>query len=143
MVAVGAWLAHAGLFHWREQSFAELRAGAPLSPEVRAQLRPRMRRHGQAMIALTNAVMMVDHDQVIALAEPLLADPQLAQPLVAEAATLASALPSQFHEYEAALQAHARELIAAARAGDDEELIAAAARLAWTCARCHAAFHGP
>ena len=143
MIAVGVWVAHAGIFRWHREKLAELRATTVLPPEVRARLRPRMLRHAQAMTALTSAVVMLDHEAVRRAATEILDDPQLAEPMSSESAALAAELPPVFHELERTLQARARELAAAAQAGDDEALVTADAQLAWTCARCHAAFHGP
>ena len=142
-VAVGLWMAHAGVFRWHPERNAALRAETTLSAELRAQLAPRMRRHAAAMTELTNAVMMLDHARVEHAATALLAEPQLARPLSSESAAMAAGLPPLFHELEDALQAHARALVAAARSGDDDALVPADVDLAWTCARCHAAFHGP
>ena len=143
MIAIGVWLARAGIFRWHRETLAELRATTVLPPEVRARLRPRMLRHAQAMNALTDAVVMLDHEGVRRATTAILDDPQLARPLTSESAALAAELPPQFHELERSLQAHARALQAAAQSGDDEALVAADADLAWTCAGCHAAFHGP
>jgi hypothetical protein len=143
MLAAGAWLARAGIFHWQPERLAERRAATTLPAEVRARLRPRMRRHAEAMTALTNAVMMLDRDRVTRATTELLADPQLARPLSAEAAALAGELPPVFAELEGALQQHARALAAAAQAADDDALVAADAHLAFTCAGCHAVFQGP
>lgn len=142
-VAVGLWMAHAGVFRWHYERIAALRAETTLSAEARAALRPRMRRHAAAMTALTNAVMMLDDARVERAANELLAEPQLARPMSSESAALAATLPPVFHELEARMQRQARALVAAARAADDDALVTADAELAWTCARCHAAFHGP
>lgn len=143
MIAVGVWMAHAGVFRWRRETLAGLRERATLSAELRARLKPRMQRHAAAMTELTNAVMMLDHARVEHAATALLAEPQLARPLSSDSAALAAELPPVFHELEDALQAHARALVAAAQAGDEDALVTADVDLAWTCARCHAAFHGP
>lgn len=142
-IVVGVWLAHAGVFRWRRETLAELRARATLSAELRAALRPRMRRHAEAMTELASAVMILDHARVEHAANQLLTEPQLARPLSSESAALAAELPPVFHQLESALQDDARRLAAAARAGDDDALVTADVELAWTCARCHAAFHGP
>ena len=143
MIAIGLWWAHAGVFRWHRETLAELRRSTALSPEVRARLLPRMQRHAAAMNALTNAVMMLDHEGVKRAAGDILGDPQLARPMTSDSAALAAALPPVFHELEGDLQLHARELQAAAQSGDDEALVAAHSELAWTCASCHTAFHGP
>ena len=143
MIVVGVWVAHAGIFRWRTETIAGLRERATLSAELRARLKPRMQRHAAAMTELTNAVTMLDHARVEHAATALLAEPQLARPLSSESAALAAELPPVFHQLEDALQADARALEAAAQAGDDDALVTADVELAWTCARCHAAFHGP
>ena len=143
MIAVGLWLAHSGVFGWHRIRFAEVRASTPLSAHVRARLRPRMRRHADAMTALGNAVMMLDSDRVTIAAASVLNDPQLAQPVSFEATQIAAELPPSFHEYEELLKTRAKELLEAAQAHDDEGMVATHAALAWTCASCHAAFAGP
>jgi cytochrome c556 len=119
------------------------RVVARLSPGVRDQLRPRMRRHAVAMRAMTEAVMAFDDDRTARAVAALLEDPELVRPLSSEAAALAMALPPVFHDYEAALQREAQQLLGAAQAHDGERLTKAHAELTWTCAQCHAAFAGP
>ncbi|HEX6836269.1 MAG TPA: hypothetical protein VF334_06825 [Polyangia bacterium] len=143
MIVVGVWVAHAGIFRWRPETIAGLRERATLSAELRARLKPRMQRHAAAMTELTNAVMMLDHARVEHAATALLAEPQLARPLSSESAALAAELPPVFHQLEDTLQTQARALVAAVQAGDDDALVTADVELAWTCARCHAAFAGP
>jgi hypothetical protein len=114
-----------------------------LSSDARARLRPRMRRHAQAMKVLTDAVMSFDDERVIRAATEVLDDPEAVRPLTSQAAATDAELPATFHDLEWALQSSASALLAAARAHDGERLTAADADLAWTCARCHADFSGP
>lgn len=114
-----------------------------LSAETRARLRPRMHRHSEAMMKLTDAVMALDDDRVARAATSLLEDSQLVQPLSASAASPETNLPPVFRELEGRLRIKTEALRAAAQAHDGERLTAAHAELAWTCAECHAAFAGP
>lgn len=144
MLAVGFWAASSGLFGWRRAPPLRLVDDAseltPLAPQVRAALRPRMQRHGAAMLALTRATSLLDKPEVARSAAAVLADPALARPMTAEAAALQLELPPRFRRFDEELEHETRALMKAAQADDDEGMVAAQSRMAYVCARCHAAF---
>jgi hypothetical protein len=107
-----------------------------LPPALLAELRPNMQRHGRTMQALTDAVIALDNQRVVQMAQSLLADPDLARPLTAPLGSL----PPSFTELEDALQTHTRALLVAAESRDDDAVAQRHAELAVTCARCHSLF---
>ncbi len=143
LLAMGWWLIRSRPSELHPRAPAAVTVVATLPPQVRAQLRPRMRRHAAAMTEMTDAVMAFDDRRAARAAAAVLEDPQLVQPLSSEAAALETELPPIFRDYEASLRIRAEALLAAAQSHDGERLTKANAELAWTCAQCHAAFAGP
>lgn len=144
MLIVGAWAARVGLFGWSRAAplhVVDVRSdGARLPEATRARLRPRMARHADEMMALTRATMLLDKQAAATHAAAVLDDPQLARPMTSEAAALQLELPPAFHAYEDELEHETRAILTAAQAGDDDAMVAAQSRMAYTCARCHLAF---
>ncbi len=115
----------------------------PVPLEVQQIVRERMRRHGDELQDLLRAVVLVDHDQVAALAAKIAEEPVLAPPRPGAEDTLNALLPPRFFALDDARRDEATELAAAARARDETRLGRGFGRLASTCVECHAAFRPP
>lgn len=119
--------------HEDRQQDDRLPAGA------RMLLLERMGNHRMDMERLTQAVLLLEHDAVVALAERLAGEPRLGRQEKGEDA-LNSMVPPAFFELQDELRERARTLARAARSGDDERIARAYGKVAETCVRCHATY---
>lgn len=115
-----------------------------ISQTTRELISKRMDHHAEAAISLAMGVILLEHDEVGAMAEKLASQPGFARPRAGETDTLSSALPDMFFTLQDQLRTHARELGKVAALHDNRKLHAAYSKLTATCMTCHAVYlYGP
>ncbi|MCB9654868.1 MAG: hypothetical protein H6729_12135 [Deltaproteobacteria bacterium] len=120
-----------------------LPAPAYLPTNARAILAEQMQRHGDEMSELLWAVVFLDHEAVLELADAMDKEPRLARPLTDDATELNVRLPPAFFGLQDELFRHTEVLAAAARRHDDSGIAGAYADLARTCVLCHGVYLNP
>ncbi|MBK8014390.1 MAG: hypothetical protein IPK13_23960 [Deltaproteobacteria bacterium] len=102
-----------------------------------------MQRHGDEMSELLWAVVFLDHEAVLELADAMDREPRLARPLSEDATELNIRLPPVFFVLQDELFRHTQALAAAAQRHDDSAIAGAYADLARTCVLCHGVYLNP
>lgn len=115
----------------------------PLSPLARRFLHRRMERHGEDMLRLMKAVVLVEREGARAIANDIANEPRLARPMPDADAEINASLPSRFFTLQDELRERAKAVAAAAATRDTAELTRAFGRLTETCVTCHEAFRAP
>ena len=115
-----------------------------ISPETRAKLDARMRRHGETMSNLVRSVVLLDRPTIRTLAGRIADEEIIARASKATRDNHQLGLPSEFFAEQTVLTGTARQLAAvAADQGDDEMLAQRFSQLTRTCVRCHSVYlHG-
>jgi hypothetical protein len=119
--------------------------GAPgyLSPLARGLLKRRMARHGQDMLALTQAVIFLDHESTQRLATVIAEEPRLTRPIAGGEDDLNAALPERFFVLQDELRSRAKALAEVSRGTDNDSLAARFGELTQTCVSCHSTYLEP
>ena len=119
--------------------------GAPsyLSPIARQLLTQRMVRHGRDMLALVEAVLLLDRETTQRLAAEIAAEPRLTRPIAGGADDVNAALPERFFVLQDELKSRAVDLAEAARGSDDAKLAARLGEVTQTCVSCHSTYLEP
>ena len=112
-----------------------------VTPELQAEVKARMARHGETMSTLVRSVVLLDWNTVNVLATRI-ADEELIARVGSEPKR--PPLPRDFFAAQDELSQSARQLAAAAVAGKDDKLLADRfAAVTRTCITCHSAYlHG-
>ena len=112
-----------------------------VTPELQAEVKARMARHGETMSTLVRSVVLLDRNTVNVLATRI-ADEELIARVGSEPKR--PPLPRDFFAAQDELSQSARQLAAAAVAGKDDKLLADRfAAVTRTCITCHSAYlHG-
>lgn len=119
--------------------------GAPsyLSAIARQLLTQRMVRHGRDMLALVEAVLLLDRETTQRLAAEIAAEPRLTRPIAGGADDVNAALPERFFVLQDELKSRAADLAEAARSSDDTKLAARLGEVTQTCVSCHSTYLEP
>jgi hypothetical protein len=114
-----------------------------VSPELRADIKARMTRHGETMSNLVRSVVLLDRPTIRVLAGRI-ADEEVIAHVAATGEAKRPPLPREFFAAQDELSASARDLAVAAKQGGDDKLIADRfAAVTRTCITCHSAYlHG-
>jgi hypothetical protein len=107
---------------------------------LRETLTASMDRHGEELVFLLSAVVLLHYDEVEELAQMIADEPKLGRPAPGDDTSLNAMLPSGFFVYQDALTERAKELAAAARTKQDARLGKAFGALSETCVGCHSAY---
>ena len=112
-----------------------------VTPELQAEVKARMARHGETMSTLVRSVVLLDRNTINVLATRI-ADEELIARVGSEPKR--PPLPRDFFAAQDELSQSARQLAAAAVAGKDDKLLADRfAAVTRTCITCHSAYlHG-
>lgn len=114
-----------------------------LNELARQLLRRRMERHGRDLNQLTNGVVLLRRDVVLAIAQTISSEPRITRPLPDTRDELNSALPERFFVLQDELRERAKALAEAAKNRDDAAVAEAYGRTIQTCVSCHVSFLTP
>jgi hypothetical protein len=114
-----------------------------LTPELQAEVKGRMARHGETMSNLVRSVILLDRKTTRVLATRI-ADEEVIARVGSEGASKRPPLPRDFFAAQDELSQSARQLAGAAMAGGDDKILAERfAAVTRTCVTCHSAYlHG-
>lgn len=116
---------------------------AYLSALARQLLKRRMQRHGAEMLALLQAVVLLDHETTRRLAAELAAEPRLTRPIAGGADDLNASLPERFFVLQDELRSRALDLAGATRQAGAPELARRLGEVTQTCVACHTTYLEP
>jgi cytochrome c556 len=102
-----------------------------------------MARHGQDMLALTQAVIFLDHESTQRLATVIAEEPRLTRPIAGGEDDLNAALPERFFVLQDELRSRAKALAEVSRGTDNDSLAARFGELTQTCVSCHSTYLEP
>jgi hypothetical protein len=111
-----------------------------LPERAREMLRDRMARHGEDMMTLMAALLMLNYETAQEIALGISREPKLSRPGPQEKDTLNALLPRRFFDLQDLLVTRAKAVANAAAAADDARVMRAYGQLAETCLACHASY---
>lgn len=114
-----------------------------LSPLARQLLKQRMKRHGQDMLSLVQAVLFLDHQSTQRLASEVAKEPRLTRPIAGGADDVNAALPERFFVLQDELRSRALDLQQAAQGPDNAQLAVRLGEMTQTCVNCHSTYLQP
>lgn len=128
----------------RKPPVEKVEKAPPILNELARQLlRRRMERHGRDLNQLTNGVVLLRRDVVLAIAQTISSEPRITRPLPDTRDELNSALPERFFVLQDELRERAKALAEAAKNRDDGAVAEAYGRTIQTCVTCHVSFLTP
>jgi hypothetical protein len=115
-----------------------------LTPELQAEVKARMARHGEVMSNLVRSVILLDRKNTRVLATRIADEEVIARVGSEGASKRPPPLPRDFFAAQDELSQSARQLAGAAMAGGDDKILAERfAAVTRTCVTCHSAYlHG-